>query len=216
MFHTEVTANERRLRDASRERTKMERDWGRSWDSSRDKIQKHGHFSVAQTMRIRNLHQSNDVSKFAAFKQLLEDEIKLINEIRAKRQKLLSGQQNKKVEKILDRLGAPVKWVGYKSKNRSPFIALERTNCGEWVVTTPEQISTAKWICCERRKRVSWLLCIDNWRRRWKKIIESNSSRDWVMCWRGKRLQLFWMRWISLLPTRVTYCFWYSHKFVWI
>lgn len=70
-------------------------------------------------MRIQNLYQGDDASRTAAFKQLLEYEIKLINEIRANRQKLLNSQQNKKVEKILDRLGVPVKWVGYKSKKRS-------------------------------------------------------------------------------------------------
>lgn len=77
-------------------------------------------FSVTQTMRIHNLYPNDDASRSAAFKQLLEHEIKLINEIRAKRQKLLNGQQNKKVEKILDRLGSPVKWVGYKSKKYNP------------------------------------------------------------------------------------------------
>lgn len=78
-------------------------------------------FLRSQTIRIHKLYQCDDTSKSVAYKQLLEHEIKLINEIRAKRQKILNDQQNKKVIKILDRLGAPVKWVGYKSKNRYHF-----------------------------------------------------------------------------------------------
>lgn len=73
-------------------------------------------FFSPQTMRIQNLYKGDNASKSLAFKQLLGDEIKLINEIRAKRQRLLNNQQNNKTEKILDRLGAPVKWAGYKSK----------------------------------------------------------------------------------------------------
>lgn len=68
-------------------------------------------------MRIYNLYFGDDASRSAAYKELLAHEIKLINEIRAKRQKLLNEQQVNKVEKILDRLGAPVKWIGYKSKS---------------------------------------------------------------------------------------------------
>lgn len=66
-------------------------------------------------MRIQDLYKGDDASKSLALKQLLGHEIKLINEIRTKRQKLLINQQNNKTEKILDRLGAPVQWTGYKS-----------------------------------------------------------------------------------------------------
>lgn len=68
-------------------------------------------------MRIQSIYQGDDALKSIAYKQLLEHEIKLINEIRTNRRKLLNDQQDNKVERILDRLGAPVKWVGYKSKN---------------------------------------------------------------------------------------------------
>lgn len=68
-------------------------------------------------MRIQDLYRGDDASKSLALKQLLGHEIKLINEIRAKRQRLSNNQQSNKTEKILDRLGAPVQWPGYKSKN---------------------------------------------------------------------------------------------------
>lgn len=81
--------------------------------------QTHTHLSFLspQTARVRNLYRADDPFRAIALKQLLEQEIKLINEIRAKRQKLLSGQHDNKIDKILDRLGAPIKWNGYKSEN---------------------------------------------------------------------------------------------------
>lgn len=74
-------------------------------------------------MRIHDLHQGDIPSRSAALKKLLEHEIKLINEIRAKRQKLLNAQTDRN-ERILDRLGAPVKWIGYKSKKYKRFFAM--------------------------------------------------------------------------------------------
>lgn len=50
------------------------------------------------------------------FTQLLEEEIRLLNEIEKKRNKIRKEAYDKHMDKMLDKMGEPIKWIGYKSK----------------------------------------------------------------------------------------------------
>lgn len=51
------------------------------------------------------------------FRKVLEHEIKMLNEIEKKRNKIRKEAHDKHMDKMLDKMGAPVKWIsGYKSK----------------------------------------------------------------------------------------------------
>lgn len=52
----------------------------------------------------------------AEYNIILQQEIKLLNEIEKKRIHLQKQLTENRTEKLLDELGAPVKWIGYKSK----------------------------------------------------------------------------------------------------
>lgn len=51
------------------------------------------------------------------FHKLLQEEIRLLNEVEKKRHKIRKEAHEKNMDKMLDRMGAPVKWIGYKSNN---------------------------------------------------------------------------------------------------
>lgn len=50
------------------------------------------------------------------FHKLLKEEIRLLNELDKKRNKIRKKAQEIHMDKMLDRMGAPVKWIGYKSE----------------------------------------------------------------------------------------------------
>lgn len=54
------------------------------------------------------------------FTKVLEDEIKLLNEIEKKRNKIRKETHDKYMDQMLDKMGAPVKWIGYKSNAFAP------------------------------------------------------------------------------------------------
>ncbi|XP_055326700.1 IQ and ubiquitin-like domain-containing protein [Sitodiplosis mosellana] len=49
------------------------------------------------------------------FTKVLEHEIKLLNEIEKKRNKMRKEAYDKHMDQLLDKMGAPVKWIGYKN-----------------------------------------------------------------------------------------------------
>lgn len=52
------------------------------------------------------------------FRKVLEHEIKLLNEIEKKRNKIRKEAHDKHMDRMLDKMGAPVKWISsYKSKS---------------------------------------------------------------------------------------------------
>lgn len=61
---------------------------------------------------------SNDqIKKQQEFTRILQEEIKLLNEIDRKRNETMQLAVEEKNEKDLIQLGEPVKWIGYKSIN---------------------------------------------------------------------------------------------------
>lgn len=52
------------------------------------------------------------------FTKVLEEEIRLLNEIEKKRNKIRREAHDKHMDKLLDKMGAPVKWIGYKSNSQ--------------------------------------------------------------------------------------------------
>lgn len=72
--------------------------------------------------------QFNDIKKCVEdkdkqqieFKRLLDEEVMILNEIERKRNKVRKEAHERFMEELLDKMGAPVKWIGYKS-----MVALE-------------------------------------------------------------------------------------------
>lgn len=52
----------------------------------------------------------------------MKDEIRLLNELEKKRNKIRKEAHEIHMDKVLDKMGAPVKWIGYKSRKQSDFI----------------------------------------------------------------------------------------------
>lgn len=49
------------------------------------------------------------------FQKLLDEEVRILNEIGKKRNKQRKQGHEKFMDEMLDKMGAPVKWIGYKS-----------------------------------------------------------------------------------------------------
>lgn len=49
------------------------------------------------------------------YQHILEEEVRLLNELERKRNKIRKVAHDKHLDRILDQMGAPVKWIGYKS-----------------------------------------------------------------------------------------------------
>lgn len=49
------------------------------------------------------------------FQRLLDEEVKILNEIERKRNEVRKEAHEKFMDEMLDKMGAPVKWFGYKS-----------------------------------------------------------------------------------------------------
>lgn len=73
--------------------------------------------------------QFNDIKKCVEdkdkqqieFKRLLDEEVMILNEIERKRNKVRKEAHERFMEELLDKMGAPVKWIGYKSMVASEF-----------------------------------------------------------------------------------------------
>lgn len=50
------------------------------------------------------------------FHKLLEEEVRLLKEIEKKRNQIRKAKHEKSMDRMLEEMGAPVKWIGYKSK----------------------------------------------------------------------------------------------------
>lgn len=64
------------------------------------------------------------------FHKLLEEEVKLLNEMEKKRNKIRKEAHERYMDRMLDKMGAPVKWIGYKSKRI--FLTLTQYEIGYW------------------------------------------------------------------------------------
>lgn len=73
-------------------------------------------FSLLQIEYIKE-HCVDKVKQQIEFTKLLENEIKLMNEIQKRRNKIRKEAHDKQMDQMLDKMGAPVKWIGYKSKS---------------------------------------------------------------------------------------------------
>lgn len=49
------------------------------------------------------------------YQNLLEEEVRLLNELERRRNKIRKVAHDKHMDRMLDQMGAPVKWIGYKS-----------------------------------------------------------------------------------------------------
>lgn len=49
------------------------------------------------------------------FQKLLDEEVRILNEIERKRNEVRKQAHEKFMDEMLDKMGAPVKWIGYKS-----------------------------------------------------------------------------------------------------
>lgn len=56
------------------------------------------------------------------FQKLLVEEVKILNVIEKKRNKIRKQAHEKCMDEMLDTMGAPVKWIGYKSMKKENFL----------------------------------------------------------------------------------------------
>lgn len=81
------------------------------------------YFSIGESINWFVIFQINDIKKCfedkanqqIEFQKLLNEEVRILNEIEKKRNKIRKQAHEKFMDEMLDKMGAPVKWIGYKS-----------------------------------------------------------------------------------------------------
>lgn len=68
-----------------------------------------------QIARINEMYSG--APRIAELHLMLEKEIKLLNGIERQRTKVRAHLQDQKIEKELDKMGMPIKWIGYRGKS---------------------------------------------------------------------------------------------------
>lgn len=82
-----------------------------------------GFFLIRRNLEIPGIFQINDIKRRfddkakqqIEFQNLLDEEVRILNEIEKKRNKIRKQAHEKFMDEMLDKMGAPVKWIGYKS-----------------------------------------------------------------------------------------------------
>lgn len=64
---------------------------------------------------IKEHFKDDKEQQHVEFTKVLEEEIKLLQIKERKRNKIRKEAHDKRMDKMLDEMGAPVKWIGYKS-----------------------------------------------------------------------------------------------------
>ncbi|XP_031621578.1 IQ and ubiquitin-like domain-containing protein [Contarinia nasturtii] len=78
------------------------------------KVQKWKESKVSDVQRIFSYSLYHHAQQLE-FSKLLEDEIRILNEIERKRNKIRKEAYDKHMDEMLDRMGAPIRWIGYKN-----------------------------------------------------------------------------------------------------
>lgn len=108
-----------------------------------------------RNLEIFVIFQINDIKKCfedktkqqIEFQKLLDEEVGILNGIEKKRNKIRKQAHEKFMDEMLDKMGAPVKWIGYKSMIN--FCVLDSSLnfiIHEYFSSSLEQILNAKWI----------------------------------------------------------------------
>lgn len=79
------------------------------------------HLRIPFTRQIDNIKTCFDdkAKQQIEFQRLLDEEVRLLNEIEKKRNKVRKQAHEKFMDEMLDKMGAPVKWIGYKSMSKT-------------------------------------------------------------------------------------------------
>lgn len=87
-------------------------------------------------------HSGDKNKQQIEFNKLLEEEVRLLNEVDRKRNKIRKEAHDKHMDQMLDKMGAPIKWIGYKSNEK---IHLNYTRASRFEISCLK-IFNAKWI----------------------------------------------------------------------
>lgn len=68
-----------------------------------------------QIQHIKSRFEEKNMQQ-TEYNKLLEEEVKLLNEVQKKRNTIRKEAYEKYMDRMLDKMGAPIKWIGYKSK----------------------------------------------------------------------------------------------------
>lgn len=81
---------------------------------------------ISSILQIDNIKKCFDdkAQQQIEFKRLLDEEVRLLNEIEKKRNKIRKETHEKFMDEMLDKMGAPVKWIGYKSMSGTVYVWL--------------------------------------------------------------------------------------------
>lgn len=74
--------------------------------------------------QCRDRFADDSTQKRQEFTRILMEEIKLLNDIGRKRNETMKLAEDEKNEKLLVKLGEPVKWIGYNSNDLFDSIIL--------------------------------------------------------------------------------------------